>query len=171
MICQVKNSAQMPKIIDGCVLTIGVFDGIHAGHKHLIESCKQDAKNRDLSSVIATFDIDPDELFKNNFYKLMSNDQRIKALENNDVDAVVVMNFESLKGIGASEFLDEYLLKLKPASIHVGQNFHFGNNQSGDADLLIKWGQMNDVQIHVHQLLSDDEGVISSSRLRDERKF
>ena len=138
MICQVKNPAQMPKIIDSCVLTIGVFDGIHAGHNHLIDACKQDANNRGVSSVIATFDIDPDELFKENFYKLMSNDQRIKALENHDVDAVIVMNFESLKDIVASEFLDEYLLKLKPASIHVGQNFHFGNNQSGNTDLLLK---------------------------------
>ena len=138
MIYRVKNTSEMPASMKGCALTIGVFDSVHKGHQFEIENCISDAKSRGVKSCIVTFDIDPDEKFVPDFVKLMTNDQRILALESSGVDAVVVLEFDKLKDKQAQEFLDEYLLKIKPASIHVGQNFHFGKNQSGNTDLLLK---------------------------------
>lgn len=149
----------------------GVFDGLHEGHKYLIEQCKKNARELECKSVIVTFDIDPDEILKNDFHKLMDNDARKEALNNCGCDYVKSIDFCSVKDMAPEEFLDKFFGFNTPASLHVGEGFRFGKNKQGDTEVLLKWGQDHGMKVYVHKLLKDNGEVISSSRIRRELKL
>lgn len=165
--CKFSGAIELPLCQDYCV-TLGVFDGFHEGHIYEVNECIRDAKQRNAKSVVVTFDIDPDELFVKDFKKLASNEDRIDRLKNSGVDEVRVLNFKEIQNLTALAFLEEFFCEKPPLSLHVGKNFKFGKNQSGDTDLLLKWGVKHGVDINVHDLIKKDGEVISSTRLREE---
>ena len=81
-------------VLAGASCAFGVFDGVHRGHRFLIDQAKQTAAENDGISVALTFDIDPDERFHaDRLKKLMTNERRIAALSQTGIDAVVVLPF------------------------------------------------------------------------------
>ena len=139
LICECKFSGPiaLPAKENFCA-TLGVFDGFHEGHAYEVSECIDDANRRSVKSVVFTFDVDPDEIFKKDFVKLDSNEDRIAKLKSSGVDEVRVLNFEEIKDLTGEEFLEKFFGKHAPQSLHIGEGFKFGKNQSGDADLLIK---------------------------------
>lgn len=135
--CKFSGAIQLPAKEVYCA-TLGVFDGYHEGHAFEIDECIADAKDRGCKSVAITFNMDPDELFVKDFLKLMSNEERIEKLKSSGVDEVRVLNFGEIKDLEGEEFLEKYFGKNPPLSLHIGEGFKFGKNQSGDTDLLIK---------------------------------
>lgn len=135
--CKFSGAIQLPEKEKYCA-TLGVFDGFHEGHAFEIEECIADAKARACNSVAITFDVDPDEIFKKDFVKLDSNEDRISKLKASGVDEVRVLNFGEIKDLEGEEFLEKYFGKNPPQSLHIGEGFKFGKKQSGDTDLLIK---------------------------------
>ena len=135
--CKFSSAIALPKQEKYCV-TMGVFDGYHEGHAYEVSECVRDSCERNARSVVLTFDIDPDEIFVENFKKLSSNSERIAKLENSGVDEVRVLDFYEIKDLSAEEFLDKFFGKNPPLSIHVGKGFKFGKKQSGTTDLLLQ---------------------------------
>ena len=168
MVCECKFSGAiaLPGKEKSCA-TLGVFDGFHEGHAFEIEECLSDAKTRGCNSVAITFDVDPDEIFKKDFLKLMSNEERIEKLKSSGVDKVYVLNFDEIKDLEGEEFLEKYFGKNPPLSLHIGEGFKFGKNQSGNTDLLLKWGKEHGMEVYVHELVKKDGEVVSSTRLRE----
>lgn len=139
LICECKFSGPiaLPEKEKYCA-TLGVFDGFHEGHQLELSESISDAKKRGCKSVAITFDIDPDEMFKDGFKKLMTNEQRIAKLQESGIDEVRILNFGEIKDLSGEEFLDKFFGPNPPLSLHVGEGFKFGKKQSGDTDLLIK---------------------------------
>ena len=82
------------QVLMDCSCAFGVFDGVHCGHRFLIESACSRARELGIASVVLTFDIDPDERFHpDRLRKLLSNGDRIDMLAQQGVDAVVVLPF------------------------------------------------------------------------------
>lgn len=135
--CKFSSAIALPKQDKYCV-TMGVFDGYHEGHAYEVSECIRDACERNARPVVLTFDIDPDEIFVESFLKLSSNSERIAKLKESGVDEVCVLNFKEIQNLTGEEFLEKYLSKNPPLSIHVGEGFKFGKNQSGNTDLLLK---------------------------------
>lgn len=163
-----KNSCDALK--DSCI-TFGVFDGVHQGHIFEIEQCLKDAKANNKDTCLITFDIDPDEIFKSNHLKLMSNSQRIKSLDSYGIDNVVVLEFnEETKNVDPVDFLDTFFGKNVPYSIHIGQGFKFGKKQQGNTKLLETWGKEHGMKVNVHKLLKKDGHIVSSTYLREQLK-
>lgn len=135
--CKFSSALALPKQDKYCV-TMGVFDGYHEGHQLEVSECIRDACKRNARSVVITFDIDPDEIFVKSFIKLSSNSERIAKLKESGVDEVRVTNFEEIRNLSGEEFLDRFFAINPPLSIHVGEGFKFGKNQSGNTDLLLK---------------------------------
>ena len=78
----------------GASCAFGVSDGVHRGHRFLIDQAKRTAAESGGKSIALTFDIDPDERFHaDRLKKLMTNEQRVKALADTGVDCVVVLPF------------------------------------------------------------------------------
>lgn len=156
-----------PRIADS-VIAFGVFDGLHEGHRSLVEGALADARARGASVGILTFDIDPDELLNpNGVKKLMGNSVRIRALSQCGVDFVSVLEFNRhLASLDPVEFLDAAFASRSPAAIHVGANFRFGCKAAGDVGLLAKWGEASGTAIEVSPLLDIQGQRVSSTRIR-----
>ena len=150
------------------VCAVGVFDGVHLGHRFLINEAIQDAKSRGTRCVIVTFSIDPDELFKGkDFHKLQTNAHRLNMLATLGADSVAVLPFdEEFSKMKPMQFLAKIFRKFPPASIHVGKDFRFGQKAEGDLSTLKDWAQKNNCDIVAHDLLKVDGEDVTSTRIR-----
>lgn len=146
----------------------GVFDGVHAGHRFLIESACADAGEHGLRSVALTFDIDPDERFHpERLKKLLSNQDRIAMLADSGVDAVIVLPFTDGFAANSPEaFLQAVFGGNVPASLHVGSDLRFGSKAAGDVPFLREWGSANGMRVCAYDLFQMDGQPVTSTRIR-----
>lgn len=157
-----------PSVFEGASCAFGVFDGVHVGHRFLINATKDTASNSGGKSLVLTFDIDPDEVFRpNELKKLMTNEQRIAMLASTGVDGVVVLPFTSrFAALAPSDFLSATFADRFPAYLHVGSDFRFGFHASGTVEDLRAWGRQVGTQIAAHELKSEDGVPVTATRIR-----
>lgn len=155
-------------VLAGASCAFGVFDGVHRGHRFLIERAKETAVESGGASVALTFSIDPDEMFAaDRLVKLMTNEERIAALAETGVDAVAVLPFNrAFAALSPDEFLELTFGDGAPAHLHVGEGFRFGCRGAGNVAMLEKWGAEHDMRIHCHGLLHIGGEPVSSTRIR-----
>jgi riboflavin kinase/FMN adenylyltransferase len=127
-----------------CVVTIGVFDGVHRGHAELIRHAVHTAQQRGLPSLLLTFDPHPAEVVRPGSHpaQLTTLRRRADLVERLGVDVFCVLPFTSeVQRMSAREFAHELLVeKLHAAVVVVGENFTFGNGAEGDVTLLRQLG-------------------------------
>ncbi|MFC4001164.1 bifunctional riboflavin kinase/FAD synthetase [Prauserella oleivorans] len=128
-----------------CVVTIGVFDGVHRGHQALISRTVEAARQRGLPSVVLTFDPHPSEVLRPGSHPAQLTTLRRKAelVEELGVDVFAVLPFTpELSRLTPDEFVHEILVdKLHAAAVIVGQNFTFGHKAAGDVETLKTLGK------------------------------
>jgi len=128
-----------------CVVTIGVFDGVHRGHQALIRRTVEMAQERGVPSVVLTFDPHPSEVIRPGSHPAQLTTLRRKAelVEQLGVDVFAVLPFTAeLSRVPAHEFVHEILVdKLHAAAVIVGQNFSFGAKAAGDIETLRTLGK------------------------------
>ncbi|SFK79073.1 MULTISPECIES: bifunctional riboflavin kinase/FAD synthetase [Amycolatopsis] len=128
-----------------CVVTIGVFDGVHRGHQALIGKTVEIAKSRNLPSVVLTFDPHPSEVIRPGSHPAQLTTLRRKAelVEQLGVDVFAVLPFTpELMRMPAHEFVHEILVdRLHAAAVVVGENFTFGVKAAGNVALLRELGK------------------------------
>lgn len=154
------------------VITIGVFDGVHRGHQHLIHRLVKDAHSKGLLATVLTFFPHPDIVLRGlkGRYYLMSPEQRAEALLANGVDWVVTHPFdEETRQIRAMDFVDHLLHYLRPRELWVGADFALGYQREGNVDFLKEQGRSKGYDVHVVDMVgSNTTGeVISSTRIRE----
>ena len=96
--------SQKPKAV-----TIGNFDGVHKGHRALIEHTIKTAKSNDMDSVVLTFDAFPNEIFqKQGFQRLYSNEYKESLIELLNLDILLSLDFNLLKDFTAERFVKKF---------------------------------------------------------------
>lgn len=154
-------------LLGDAVCTFGVFDGLHMGHRYLIDTALSVARDTQRRCVCITFDIDPDELLKPGFKKLMTNEHRIDALLKTGVDDVLVLRFtQALSTLAPLCFLDAIMGASTPAELFVGEDIHFGHKAKGDLALLSTWAAEHNIKVHGIGLLFEGGSVVTSTRIR-----
>lgn len=155
-------------ILNGSACAFGVFDGVHRGHKYIINFAREAASALGAKSVVLTFDIDPDEMFRaSSLKKLMSNEDRIAELARLDVDAVVVFPFSrEFAAQDPDDFLETAFRGNIPSSLHVGYDFRFGKKASGKVEHLIEWGAARGMEAVGHDLAAVDGAPVTATRIR-----
>ncbi len=144
----------------GAAVALGAFDGIHAGHKKLINNAVEYAKANGCKSCVFTFDTLP-----SGAKQINSEAKRNRILEEMGVDYLYIQHFDNeFKSIEADDFMDRFLLQAK--YISVGFNYRFGCGRAGDVDTLADFGKANGIQIHVEPPVMYDGDTISSTRIR-----
>jgi riboflavin kinase/FMN adenylyltransferase len=153
-------------------ICLGVFDGVHIGHRALIDAtvhAAQTCPSGPKPVIVITFNIDPDEMFKKaGLQKIMPNDVRIAELAKIEgVDAICVLDFDkALASMYPREFLDILFENAEPAGVFVGEGFRFGRGAQGTAKDLSEWAHDIGAYMHVQELTYLDGERISSSRIR-----
>jgi riboflavin kinase/FMN adenylyltransferase len=130
------------KIRTGSAVAIGNFDGLHLGHRKLIETLKKIALEKNLISMILTFTPNPKVYFKKDLNLINSEEQKKQIMEKLGVDNIVLLNFEKILNMSGETFVKDILIdKFNVKFIVMGQNFKFGKNRENDADSLKKMGE------------------------------
>lgn len=156
--------------IGDCVLTIGVFDGVHLGHINLISETVRRAALAGVPSVIVTFDRDPDSVVDPgaDIVQLLSITEKIERLSLTGVDRIVVLTFNTeMAAISPSDFLHCVVLRsMNPLQIVVGEDFRFGNRAAGDIRLLKELSLESGIDVVGIQLLELDGAPVKSTRIK-----
>ncbi len=157
-----------PEFFNGSSCAFGVFDGVHRGHRYLIDCARTTARESGGRSLALTFDIDPDErLHPTRLRKLMTNEDRLVLLSESGVDAVAVLPFtEEFASSTPDDFLFQTFNGLPPAFLHVGFDFRFGARAAGTVKDLDEWSNDVGTQVCAHDLKGADGFPITATRIR-----
>ncbi|MEY4689954.1 MAG: hypothetical protein RIT19_279 [Verrucomicrobiota bacterium] len=154
----------------GVCLALGMFDGVHLGHQHVVRQARIDARNRGASTVVATFDPHPLTVVRPEKAPrlLQSLPQRIATLESQGADAVLVLRFdETLSRRSGEAFVRELVDGFGGLrSFTVGQGFHFGQGRSGNVPLLRSLGRELGFSVNAVAPIHIGSEVVSSTRVR-----
>lgn len=147
-------------IPDGVAVALGAFDGIHIGHKKLIENIIEYSKQNGCKTCVFTFDVLP-----SGAKYIMSAKQRNEILADMGIDYLYVQHFDAgFKSMTAKEFMNKYLLQAKFVS--VGFNFRFGANRQGDTKILEEFCAENHIEISVEDPVMYGDEIVSSTLIR-----
>ncbi len=153
------------------VVTIGVFDGVHRGHRLIVARAAEIAASLELPLVVVTFDPHPDEVVRPGSHPplLCTPRYRAELLGSLGADAVCVLPFTyEFSQLPAEEFVRTVLVDgLHAAAVVIGENFRFGHKAAGNVALLGELGEKYEFSAEGVPLLADDGGTVTSSRIRD----
>jgi riboflavin kinase / FMN adenylyltransferase len=156
-------------------VAIGNFDGMHLGHKYIINNLIDVAKAKGLRSCVILFDPQPQQFFaKAGFSRIMSFRDKYAALTQRGVDDVICLKFDrKFANISHQYFYQEILKnKLNMQALIVGGDFHFGKDRLGDLAFLQRQASADDISLSVvapkeYNLDQYSLGIISSSKVRE----
>jgi len=151
------------------LLTIGVFDGVHLGHKHLIAQLKELARKQGYSSGVITFSQNPKEVLspQTRLPSLTGIDRRIALLRDEGVDIVLPLPFTpQLADLSPKQFLSLLKEYLKMKGLVIGPDFALGKDRQGDIDALRRLGQEMGFSVTVVPPMTIDGQVVSSTAVR-----
>lgn len=153
--------------MQGTSVALGYFDGIHIGHKGVLESAIHQARERSLVPVVLLFDVHPRELISGKAPKrLVTDEKKKKRLEAMGFE-VISFDFSKAMNITADEFIDGVLVsELNSKVICCGYDFRFGKGGRGTAADLKKRLSASDVSVFVTDGVCCDGETVSSSRIR-----
>ncbi len=151
-------------------VAIGVFDGVHWGHKAIFERLKSDAAELGVEALALTFEKHPSELLAPNRAPLYINtlDQRVELMQAAGVDSIVVADFSPvLAGLGKEKFILDVLKdRLQARQVVVGSNFRFGKDREGDIRYLLEAGAPLGIKTTVVPSVIINGAPVSSTRVR-----
>ncbi len=155
----------------GAVLTIGNFDGVHLGHKELVNTVIQYAKRENKSSVLYTFFPHPAQILypeKNHKY-ICSFEETSKILRSMSLDHIIVEPFtKDFSRLPPERFIEEYIVELiNPTWIVVGYDFRFGTKGRGSIGLLEELSKKHNFRLKVVPPVKCGDIVISSSAVKE----
>ena len=148
-------------------IAIGSFDGLHAGHRNLIKSVVEE---NEYTPTIASFWPHPREvLYNETRLRLDLPEEKLPILEELGIEQLVLIPFnKKLSQLTAENFIKDILInQLQAKNISVGANFRFGFKRSGDINTIKHVIKDMDIKLKIISILEDNEGRISSSRVRD----
>jgi riboflavin kinase/FMN adenylyltransferase len=151
------------------LLTIGMFDGVHAGHRYLLEKLKQRAMEKNLLSGVVTFNPHPQSvLHPHNQLPWLSNlEDKVKVFRELGVKIIAILTFTPMVAqLGAREFISLVKKQLRMRGIMVGPDFALGRDREGNIDLLRALGREMEFSVEVIPSYTINGEVVSSTLIR-----
>ncbi len=167
------DPAEVPEGFGPSVVAIGKFDGVHAGHRAVIERARVDATPSGAKVVAVTFDRNPLRTLRPEICPddLVGLTQKLRLLDEAGVDATLVLHFDAeLAGIPAEDFVRNFLVgALGATMVLVGRDFRFGRGGTGNPDLLSAMGEALGFRVDVIDDIRAIEGErrVSSTWIRE----
>jgi len=166
-----RNIDELP-VFRKAVVTIGTFDGVHTGHRQILNQLKQEALLNNGESVIITFHPHPRRVVRSGQSPVLlinTIEEKIRLLEAVGIDHLVVVPFtEAFSLLSANEYVEEFLIgKFHPHTVIIGYDHHFGKGRGGNYRLLEEYsatGAFELKEIPEHLL---HESIVSSTSIRE----
>lgn len=155
----------------GCVLTIGNFDGVHRGHRQLIDALCEKAKAMGVPSMLMTFEPQPREFFAGTKLpaRLTRFREKVYLLDQTPLDRLLCLPFnERTANIEADWFAKDFVVDQVGAKhLVIGDDFRFGRGREGDFALFERYGQIHGYSVSAMSTLLQGEARISSTLIRE----
>jgi len=166
----IRNISQLRSHHQGCVATIGNFDGVHLGHQTVLQQLKTKAKELQLPMVVIIFEPQPMEFFApdNVPARLTRLREKLIAMRHYGVDRVLCLHFNaSLAALSANAFIQQVLVKgLGIRHLVVGDDFHFGQKRQGNFATLQQAGKEYGFTVESQHTFILGKERVSSTRVR-----
>jgi riboflavin kinase / FMN adenylyltransferase len=169
----IPDGSTLPEAVPGTVSSIGVYDGVHLGHRALLSQVRTLADEQGLASAVVTFDRHPALITRpENAPKLLTTvDQKLELLEQVGIEYVYLIEFDDDRSqTSALDFFDEvFAAGVRAKAIVVGEDFHFGRNREGNVELLHTEGEKLGIDVMGVDLVkvsADALEPISSTAIR-----
>ena len=157
MLKTVDLSGQFDKNLDknrGCVMLLGGFDGLHAGHKKLVERAKSFCLPIGIMTIVGGKD-------EKGLFTLQEREEIFKRA---GVDFAFELPFQEIKNLSPDEFSTLLLDEFHPTAFVCGDDFRFGKNACGNAQMLKQTGQ---VRVEIEKLITANGEKISSTKIKE----
>lgn len=153
-------------------VVLGTFDGVHLGHREIIQKTVSYARDNNLKSVVITTRQHPRLIIQGKSPPLLTDlKSKLELFEELGLDYVLLLDFnEGLKEMSPEEYLQVYIVDIcKAEYIACGFNYHFGKNREGGPDYLEEWSEKNSVKLYLADPVraKNPDEVVSSSRIRE----
>jgi len=149
-------------------LTIGYFDGVHRGHRYLIDRASTAARRQGLRATLLTFYPHPSVVLRGAepFY-LSTREEKLALLSELDLDLIVIQPFTpGLARTRATQFVDRLIERIGMVELWVGPDFALGYRREGDIPFLRQMGDQRGFAVNAVNRLELDGSPITSSRIR-----
>lgn len=149
-------------------VALGLFDGVHCGHRAVIQQAL-DCRKDGLRPAVFTYRIQhavPER--KNSFQWIIGEEERLNIFKKMGVCDVVQPKFEDFAQISAESFIEDFLIKrMRAKVICCGEDFRFGNKAAGNVSMLKEYCQKHNIELKIVSEIIREEQKISSSDIRD----
>ncbi len=147
-------------------VAVGLFDGVHKGHKAVIENAVDFARKNNISSAVFTFKNDSLKISEE---KILTEEQKTNFLKKLSVDEILSVDFSDVKNLSPKEFVTEILIgKLGAVNISCGGDFRFGKDAVGNAVSLSEIAKSYGISVEIiDEVLYHNDRKISSSEIRE----
>ncbi|MCG8432596.1 MAG: bifunctional riboflavin kinase/FAD synthetase [Gammaproteobacteria bacterium] len=165
-----RNLDNLGNPAGGCVATIGNFDGVHLGHRKILDTLVGEGRGRNLPSAVICFEPTPKEFFKGEEapVRLTRFREKYVLLRDCGIDYLVCLRFnKKFAAISAADFIDRILYRgVQAKLVLVGDDFHFGKDRRGNFKMLQEAGAGCGFQVMSTATVEHEGARISSSRVR-----
>lgn len=165
----VRSVQDLPPEAAGAVVTLGVFDGVHLGHRAVLSRTVERAAELGVTAGVVTFDVHPDQvLYGSDPCFLTSLAHRLRLIEELGVGCALVLTFDrALACTPAREFARRVFRQgFKARAVVMGRESRFGRDGEGDARNLARWGRDWGLEVEVVEPVCVDGEPVSSTRIR-----
>ncbi|WGK66053.1 bifunctional riboflavin kinase/FAD synthetase [Croceiramulus getboli] len=167
---EIYNTAKEFKPSSGTVVTIGTFDGVHLGHRKIMQRLIESGKTNGLSSLVLTFFPHPRMVLQQDSDIRLINtiEERKRLLEATGIDQLIVHPFtREFSRLSAESFVENILVnRLKARKVIIGYDHHFGRNRNANIDDLKRFGESFDFEVEEISKQDIDDVAISSTKIR-----
>ncbi|ABE63896.1 FMN adenylyltransferase [Nitrobacter hamburgensis X14] len=166
----IRDTTPAAAIPKGSVVAMGNFDGVHLGHRAVIEAALAMSRSRGKPAFAVTFEPHPRKFFSPNTpqFRLTDETSKLRLLAGAGLAGAVVMTFDTARaGTTAQDFIHHDLIaRLDVSGIAVGYDFHFGKGRVGSPSLLLSEATRLGIEVDVRPPVDIDERPVSSSAIR-----
>ena len=161
--------SNLPKY-ENTILTLGIFDGVHLGHKKIFEKLKKKAALTNCRNLVITFSPHPRNVIsgKREIMLLTTTEEKIKLFEEFGIENLLILNFTKEFSQQSSEmFFKDYIIeKIGIKEIIVGYDHHFGKGRSGDVNTLRKMGIEFGFDVTTVEPFKINDEAVNSTKIR-----
>ena len=167
----IGNVADITTELQGSIITIGNFDGIHLGHQKIFNRVVAESGQQGRKSVVITFDPHPKKVIhpeRRPFFILAPVEEKLSLIEEAGIDTTILIPFsQEFSRTTAEEFVTDILWKrLRIKKVVIGYDYKFGKDKGGNADFLRNYGTKLGFQVEEIAAIKMGDVIVSSTNIR-----